>query len=102
VIDPSNFPTLTPYHIDPVQYKNKLQPGLSTDEIAQLTVKTLLVDPYTPIHLYSGILPIKTLQVPEWSLQLGLKKMSKSLILYPSLLPVYFAALRSITESCVG
>jgi hypothetical protein len=37
----------------------------------------MLVDPYTPIHFYSGILPIQSIQIPEWSMLLGLKKMSK-------------------------
>jgi hypothetical protein len=78
-IEPENFPTVTPYHPDPVPFKDKVDPGLRKDQISRLLVKTLLVDPYTPIHFYSGILPIKSIQVPEWSLQLGLKKMSECL-----------------------
>jgi hypothetical protein len=40
-------------------------------------VKTVLMDPYTPIHLYSGILPIKSLQLPLWTMQKPMKNMSK-------------------------
>ena len=59
-------------------YRSKgVSPGLTRDLIGKLKVKTLLVDPYTALHLYSGVLPIKSLQLPEWSLRLGLEKMCK-------------------------
>jgi hypothetical protein len=39
-------------------------------------VKTLLIDPYTPLHLYSAILPIKSLKLPGWSLEGAMRNMS--------------------------
>ena len=80
-IKPANFPTLKPYHISP----------LDTDDVlaahaAKLQVKTLIVDPYTPLHAYSPILPIVSLQLPAWTVQSALKRMTAFFRLGPALL----------------
>ena len=67
---------MTPYYIDPLDYDGKT--GFLAAQAAKFMVKTLLIDPYTPIHLYTGILPIKSFQLPAWSLQAAMKNMSKS------------------------
>jgi hypothetical protein len=76
-IEPGNFPVLTPYFIDPT----KVDPseGLLKSKAEKFRVKTLLIDPYTPLHLYSAILPIKSLKLPGWSLEAAMKNMSKCL-----------------------
>jgi hypothetical protein len=74
MIEPHNFPTLTPYFIDPTTVNpNK---GLLKMQAEKFKVKTLLIDPYTPLHLYSAILPIKSLQLPRWSLESAMRNMS--------------------------
>jgi hypothetical protein len=77
--DPDNFdttlPKLSPYFIDPTQFPEGV--GLAKAHAAQFVVKSLLIDPYTPLHLYSAILPIKGLQLPGWTLNLAMKNMSK-------------------------
>ena len=77
MIEPSTFPTLTPYFVDPAKFN--AQPGMIEAQASQLQVKTLLVDPYTAFHLYTGILPIKSLQLPAWSLGASMRNMSKLL-----------------------
>lgn len=42
-----------------------------------MRVVTMLIDPYAAIHVYSGVLPIKNLQLPPWTIAQGLKNMSK-------------------------
>lgn len=75
MIEPSTFPKLTPYFIDPVTVDEKR--GLLKAKAEKLMVKTLLIDPYTPLHLYSAILPIKSIKLPGWSLESAMKNMSK-------------------------
>ena len=36
---------------------------------AELEVRGLLLDPFTPVHAYSGILPVSQLQLPAWTWQ---------------------------------
>lgn len=74
LIEPATFPTLSPYYLDPEIFN--AQPGVAEAQAAQLQVKTLLIDPYTAFHLYTGILPIKSLQLPAWSLGTAMRNMS--------------------------
>ena len=62
LIQPENFPALSPYYIDP---DGPLKKGsLLASHAAEFLVKTLHIDPYTPMHVYSPILPITALQLP--------------------------------------
>jgi hypothetical protein len=72
----SKYPTLTPYFLHPDPKNNPQGAGFAKSHTDQLMVKTVLMDPYTPIHLYSGILPIKKLDLPLWSLRGAMKNMS--------------------------
>ncbi len=74
MITPDNFPTLTPHFIDPTTVDPTK--GLLKTKAEKFIVKTLLVDPYTPLHLYSAILPINSLQLPGWSLEAAMRNMS--------------------------
>ncbi|CZR52728.1 uncharacterized protein PAC_02605 [Phialocephala subalpina] len=84
MIEPDTFPTLTPYFIDPTTVDETK--GLLKAKAEKLLVKTLLIDPYTPLHLYSGILPIKSLQLPGWSLEAAMKNMTAFFTLGPLLI----------------
>lgn len=75
MIDTTSFPKITPVYIDPLTVTDP--PGLLAAQASKLMIKTLLIDPYTPFHLYTGILPIKSLQLPAWSLEAAMKNMSK-------------------------
>lgn len=78
MIEPDSFPTLTPYFIDPLTFTQ--ESSVIAMQAAKFTVKTMLIDPYTPFHLYTGILPIKSLQLPAWSLDAAMRNMSASSI----------------------
>ena len=74
LIQPSTFPTLSPFFVDPDGSLN----GTYSVALAQkLQIKTMLIDPYTPLHVYSSILPIKNFQLPSWIVQVAMQKMSK-------------------------
>ena len=71
---PENFDTLSPYYIEP---EGPLKNGSFVESHAtKFMIKTLLIDPYTPLHLYSPILLIKSLKLPAWTVQTAFQKMS--------------------------
>lgn len=75
LIEPATFPTLSPYFVEP---DGPLKNGSYAASVAQnFHVKTLLLDPYTPLHVYSPILPITALQLPSWTVQVALQTMSR-------------------------
>jgi hypothetical protein len=75
---PGGFPTLTPTWID----------SSKSFELANtaFTLKAMLIDPFTPIHAYTPILPIKSLQLPSWTIQAACQKMTAFFHLGPMLL----------------
>ncbi|EMD00389.1 hypothetical protein BAUCODRAFT_144067 [Baudoinia panamericana UAMH 10762] len=84
-IDPDNFPKLQPYFLDPDAAVADSTDFL-TAHASHLMIKTLLIDPYAPIHLYSGILPIKRLQLPGWVLSEPTKNMTAFFSMGPLLM----------------
>jgi hypothetical protein len=84
LIDPSNFPKLAPYYINPLDPLTG--PDLPSAHTAQYMITTLIVDPYTPIHAYCPILPVKALQLPSWTIQSALKRMTAFFRMGPSLI----------------
>ncbi|KAF2994238.1 hypothetical protein E8E13_000317 [Curvularia kusanoi] len=90
-IEPTNFPRLSPNYIDPLALTST-STGDTTFEsyrqaqAAQFSVLTLLIDPYTPIHAYSPILPISSLAVPPWTIQQAFTRMTAFFRFGPSLL----------------
>ncbi|KAL8692914.1 MAG: hypothetical protein Q9224_003863 [Gallowayella concinna] len=63
--------TLKPYYPDPMSGTL-----MSSQRLAASTILSALVDPFTPIHLYSALLPIKTLSIPHSALDAGLKQIA--------------------------
>ena len=69
----ANLPSLSPFYIRP----DTLTPETFTQKRnSQLTVFGGIVDPFTAIHAYTGILPIGTLKLPSWTVQSALEKMT--------------------------
>ena len=95
-ISPQTFPPIKPYYIHPNISSPPSSPPTQTPPIdainipkasaSKLTVKTLLIDPYTPLHVYSPILPTATVQLPSWTVESALKKMNAFFRLGPMLL----------------
>lgn len=71
-LDPANFLSLKPYYIDP---EPSITPSITVARCSKYTVTSLLMDPYTPIHGYSPILPTKKLTLPSWTVQSAMDKM---------------------------
>lgn len=77
-ITPAEYPELVPYFAHTDDSSHSTGKGIIQKHLDQMLVTTVLMDPYTPIHLYSSILPIKKLELPAWSLSGAMKNMSKS------------------------
>ncbi|KAK4948585.1 hypothetical protein LTR10_012589 [Elasticomyces elasticus] len=86
-----NYPQVKPYYIYPsplVQYDpNQPTPPpspppptdpatLAQQHNQKLSVFGAIVDPFTSLHFYSGILPIQTLTLPPWTIASAMKKMT--------------------------
>ena len=54
--------------------------------MAQYALTTMLIDPYTALHAYSPILPVKELDLPPWTVQQAFKRMTAFFRMGPSLL----------------
>lgn len=76
LIEPKTFPQVRPYYVDPaVPLRNG---SFAESHAAKTMVKTMLVDPFTPLQVYTPILPVTTLQLPAWTVQGGLHKICTS------------------------
>ena len=92
-IEPSNFPTISPTYIQPEKdFKVAGMPNprkfssYIESRTAQYLVTTMLIDPYTPIHAYSPMLPIKSLKLANWTMQKAFSRMTAFFRLGPSLI----------------
>lgn len=81
-LHPKNYLQLKPYYIDP---EADVTPNMTSARCSKYTVTSLLVDPYTPIHAYTPILPHKTLTLPLWTIQSAMEKMHAFFRLGPCL-----------------
>jgi hypothetical protein len=86
---PPNFIRLSPHYLDPVTLKatgsDRTFQSYRQARTAQYVIKTMLVDPYTPVHAYSPILPITSLSLPPWTIQQAMTRMTAFFRLGPSL-----------------
>lgn len=64
----NGFPTLTPTWVDS---------SVAFEDVnTNFTLKAMLIDPFTPIHAYTPILPIVSLALPSWTVQDACQKMT--------------------------
>ena len=82
--DPANQPALSgvrPFYIDP---------STEPDYVAAMGTKyslfAAIVDPFTPIHVYSALLPIQQLQIPPWCISQGLNQIASFFKTGPTLI----------------
>jgi len=86
-----DYPAVTPYYIDPLptwraqDVKNPYT-DFAAEHYKRYHVKAVIIDPYTPIHICSPILPIKSLQLPAWTVQSACRKMTAFFHLGPMLI----------------
>jgi hypothetical protein len=81
-IVPANYPLVRPYHFSSAGGGFDATPT-AVDKItmqhqAKMNENLLgvIIDPFSKIHIYSGILPIASLQLPAWTLQNAMQKMT--------------------------
>ena len=74
-IQPENYPKLEPFFIDPV---NNTAAAMETKRNAMLAKNMFgaIIDPFNPVHGYTGILPIQPLKLPTWTWQDAMNKMT--------------------------
>jgi hypothetical protein len=75
-----NYPVLSPFWIDPMasDITQAPDPGAAyaAKRAAQLRPLGALVDPFVPLHAYTGVLPTAALQLPAWTWQTALANMT--------------------------
>ena len=81
-ISPTDI-ALTPFYADPSD-TNKT---LTAQRRMRTTIFSGIIDPFTPVHIYSALLPIKTLTLPSFSISNGLANISTFFRLGPVLIP---------------
>ncbi|GAW19372.1 hypothetical protein ANO14919_088580 [Xylariales sp. No.14919] len=86
-ITKSNYPVLRPYHVSATELNiDTANPGSddnvrSTAEmrrkhVSRMTMIGALMDPFSAVHLYTGIQPVASLRLPGWSLQAAMERMT--------------------------
>lgn len=81
-ISSDNYPPFRPFFISsldavdpgPAGLPNSTQYGLQWTN--KLRILGTLMDPYLPVHGYSGVLPMATLRLPPWPVEAAIKKMA--------------------------
>lgn len=93
-IEPSVYPSITPYYTSPFRPDTLLWdplsgtrpptplpatsiPDMTFQSNQHLSVFGAILDPFSPVHIYSGLLlPVATLTLPEWTVEEAMKKMT--------------------------
>jgi hypothetical protein len=87
-ISSDTYPRLAPYYISPTNAEGSIVVSLEEyDAITneQLNVFGAVVDPFAPVHAYSGILPVRELALPTWTWQGSMDRLSAFFHLGPVL-----------------
>ena len=75
---PNNQPQLQyiqPFYIDPRTAQNDYIDYIDAVE-SKFSRLAAIVDPFTPIHVYSALLPIQQLTIPPWCISQGLSRIA--------------------------
>ncbi|KAH8797905.1 hypothetical protein F5884DRAFT_687621 [Xylogone sp. PMI_703] len=74
-ISPSNYHTFRPYYT-PAGVVGSDVDTIQSIHNSKMKVYGMIVDPFTPIHAYSAILPNRSLTLPPWTVQAAFKEMT--------------------------
>jgi hypothetical protein len=69
-IEPKTYPLITPFFIDPMDTDYVIEKN------KKLSHMVALLDPFVPLHVYTGFLPISEIKLPKWHIETALKKMT--------------------------
>jgi len=88
-----NYPDMQAYHTPAIvldRLGNRIPnttTKITTQRNQMLRTFGVIMDPFTPIHIYSGILPIKELRLPTWTWQEAMSRMTAFFRVGPLLQP---------------
>ncbi|KAF2467761.1 uncharacterized protein BDR25DRAFT_158705, partial [Lindgomyces ingoldianus] len=85
-ITTESFPTLSAFWIDPTDLESATYEEQRNLEYSKHAF-VALVNPFTPVHVYSSILPIQSLSLPSWTWQDALNKMTAFFTMGPLIIP---------------
>lgn len=70
--------TLKPFYMDvtDASHTNPVEYDYMSYEDNKLNIFAALVDPFTPINIYSALLPVKQLSIPPWCLASGIGRIA--------------------------
>ncbi|MCJ1399330.1 hypothetical protein MMC11_002532 [Xylographa trunciseda] len=75
----SPYPELSAFWVDPEKYVDETAKqdwvGYNTRRNREIVPFGALIDPFLPVHAYTGILPTAALRLPTWTWESALKKM---------------------------
>jgi len=72
-IDIKTYPKLKPFFIDP---KDTPAQDYITERAGKLLRMVALLDPFVAVHGYTGLSPIASIKLPNWTVESALKKMT--------------------------
>lgn len=80
IISKKNYPCFTPFWINPndpnIPQGIDIADNITAASIGKMKVFGALIDPFTPLHGYSGFLPTQPLTLPPWTWHTALCKMT--------------------------
>jgi hypothetical protein len=86
LITTDTFPSLSAFWIEPTKLDSASYESQRQLEYAKHTF-VALINPFTPVHVYSSILPIQPLSHPPWTWQEAFTKMTAFFSLGPLIVP---------------
>ncbi|CAO2658401.1 Nn.00g061240.m01.CDS01 [Neocucurbitaria sp. VM-36] len=86
LITTDTFPSLSAFWIDPTALDSASYESKRQLEYAKHTF-VALINPFTPVHVYSSILPIQPLSLPPWTWQEAFTKMTAFFSIGPLVVP---------------
>ncbi|PHH66831.1 hypothetical protein CDD81_5963 [Ophiocordyceps australis] len=91
-LDTTSYPLFTPFWEQPMPVdgsSQSIEPGNFVDQRnARMSIYGAIVDPFTPVHAYSSILPPIPLSLPPWTWQKAMDTMTAFFHAGPLTLPI--------------
>ena len=94
-----NKSMLFPFYLDPTNDKPE---NLFQLRCQEQTVLGVIMDPFASVHAYTGILPIKDIRLPQWTIQGAFSRMTTLFNIGPLLLTTPLLAGDDKTQVAVG
>ncbi|KAF2144841.1 uncharacterized protein K452DRAFT_343301 [Aplosporella prunicola CBS 121167] len=87
-LNTENYPRFTPFWEDPFPAQSSDPANFEDRRNARFSVFGAIIDPFTPVHAYSSILPSVELSLPPWTWQSAMNTMTAFFHAGPLSLPI--------------